>query len=67
MVRLHSKSKCLINEDLQSELEGEMFAPLNNIDDFVKFYVDPEIETIVWDNGADFAPEILYDNMKVLA
>jgi len=53
--------------DLQSELEGEMFASLKNIDDFVKFYVDPDIETIVWDNGADFAPEFLYDNMKVLA
>ena len=44
-----------------------MFAPLKKIDDFVKFHVDPDIETIVWDNGADFAPEFLYDNMKVLA
>ena len=53
--------------DLKRELEGEMFAPLKNIDDFVKFHVDPDIETIVWDNGADFAPEFLYDNMKILA
>ena len=55
------------NDGAVGELEGEMFAPLKNKDDFVKFHVDPDIETIVWDNGADFAPEFLYDNMKILA
>ena len=53
--------------DLQNELEGEVFAPLKSIEKFKKFHVDPDIETIVWDNGADLAPEFLYDNMKVLA
>lgn len=28
--------------------------------------MDPELNTIVSENGADFAPEFLYENMKVL-
>ncbi len=53
--------------DLQNELEGEMFAPLADKRAFRRFRVDPELETIIWDNGADLAPEYLYENMKVLA
>ena len=53
--------------NLSSELYGEVFEPLKNIDLFKQFKVDPEIETIVWENGADFAPEFLYNNMKVIA
>ena len=53
--------------DLQDELEGEMFAPLKDKRTFRRFRVDPELETIVWENGADLAPEFLYENMKVLA
>jgi len=52
--------------DLLSELKGEMFAPLKDKNLFKKFLVDPDIETIVWENGADLAPEFLYENMKVL-
>jgi hypothetical protein len=53
--------------DLKDELYGEVFEPLKNIDRFKSFRVDPDLETIVWDNGADLAPEFLYDKMKVLA
>lgn len=52
--------------DLKDELDGEMFEPLKNIDQFKSFHVDPDLETIVWENGADLAPEFLYDKMKVL-
>jgi hypothetical protein len=52
--------------DLQNELYGEMFESLKNIDNFMKFSIDPEMQTIVWENGADFAPEFLYENTKVL-
>jgi hypothetical protein len=53
--------------DLERELEGEMFAPLKDRSAFQQFSVDPELETITWANGADLAPEFLYENMRVLA
>ena len=53
--------------DLREELTGEVFAPLQDLAQFQRFRVDPEMETIVWENGADLAPEFLYAQMKVLA
>ncbi|HOV13969.1 MAG TPA: DUF2442 domain-containing protein [Spirochaetota bacterium] len=53
--------------DLESELCGEVFESLKNIEEFKNFKVDRDIETITWENGADIAPEFLYENMKVLA
>ncbi|TAK60188.1 MAG: DUF2442 domain-containing protein [Bacteroidetes bacterium] len=53
--------------DLRDELWGEMFEPLKDINLFKKFHVDSEIHTIVWENGADLAPEFLYENLKVIA
>jgi len=40
---------------------------LKDIQLFQKFRVDPELETVAWENGADLAPEFLYENMRVLA
>jgi hypothetical protein len=53
--------------DLAKELEGEIFEPLKDLKLFKSFKVDPELQTLVWKNGADLAPEFLYENMKVLA
>lgn len=53
--------------DLADELEGEVFSPLKDISKFKSFKVDPVLGTIVWENGADLAPEFLYENMKILA
>jgi Protein of unknown function (DUF2442) len=53
--------------DLEKELEGEVFGSLKDRQLFQKFRVDPELETVVWENGADLAPEFLYENMRVLA
>ncbi len=53
--------------DLANELEGEVFGPLKDINKFKSFKVDPILETIVWENDADLAPEFLYENMKILA
>ena len=53
--------------DLGPELWGEVFEPLKDLAFFRQFKVDPECETLVWPNGADFAPEFLHDNIKVTA
>ena len=53
--------------DLSAELDGEVFETLKNIDEFRKFKVDPDLQTIIWENGADMAPEFLYEHLKVLA
>lgn len=53
--------------DLQNELEGEVFEPLKDPACFQSFQVHPELHTIIWPNGADFAPEFLYERIKVPA
>ena len=51
--------------DLAGELHGPMFEPLKNPAKFRAFRVDPELNTVVWENGADFAPEFLYERLLV--
>ena len=53
--------------DLGLELKGEIFGPLKDKKNFKAFKVDPILETIVWQNGADLAPEFLHDNVKIHA
>ncbi|KDE41425.1 MAG: DUF2442 domain-containing protein [Nitrincola lacisaponensis] len=45
--------------DLDGVLNGPVFEPLKEITVFRKVSVDPELETVVWPNGADLAPEFL--------
>jgi len=51
--------------DLRRELWGEVFEPLRDVEYFKQFTVDPELKTLVWPNGADFAPEFLHDAARV--
>lgn len=45
--------------DLGAELEGPIFAPLRDPALFSQVCVDPDVHTLAWPNGADFAPEFL--------
>lgn len=48
--------------DLAPYLRGPVFEPLlSDRDLFCAVRVDPECETIVWPNGADMDPDVLYD------
>ena len=49
--------------DLKDELWGEIFEPLKDKALFTNFLLDKELQTIVWPNGADFAPEFLYQKL----
>ena len=49
--------------DLQDELYGPIFEPLKEITFFKKFELNSDLNTILWYNGADFAPEYLYERV----
>jgi hypothetical protein len=50
--------------DVEAELWGEMFEPLRDPAFFAQVKVDDELGTVVWPNGADFAPEFLYHHQS---
>jgi hypothetical protein len=53
--------------DLSDALEGEVFEPLKSVEYFRRFELHPELRTLVWPNGADFAPEFLREKLNVAA
>ena len=53
--------------DLGPELYGSVFEPLRDPAVFSQFTIHPLFQTLVWSNGADFAPEFLHDNVRVTA
>ncbi len=53
--------------DLSDQLYGPVFEPLRDVSYFRQVQVNPELGTIAWPNGADLAPEFLYDKIHVHA
>ena len=50
--------------DLSEELWGPVFEPLRDLEFFKQVQVNLELRTIAWPNGADLAPEFLYNQVK---
>jgi hypothetical protein len=48
--------------DFQQWLDGPVFEPLKDPEYFTTFFV--EGGTVTWPNGADIAPETLYESAK---
>lgn len=46
---------------IKSKGEQTVFFPLKNVDNFKTVRFDKDLDTIVWFNGADIAPERLYE------
>ena len=45
--------------DLRDSLKGPVFLPLKDISYFKRFSI--KFNTVEWENGADLAPEYLYE------
>jgi hypothetical protein len=58
-VRFHDATEQTI--DFRPVLAGELYGPLPNPEFFNQVRIDPEVETLVWPNGADFDPATLHD------
>ena len=46
--------------NLRHELYGEVFQPLRDPAYFAQAYLDPDSRTVTWPNGADLAPDFLF-------
>lgn len=42
-------------------LRGAIYGPLQDLNLFNQVRLDPEVQTLVWPNGADFDPATLHD------
>jgi hypothetical protein len=53
--------------DLAAHLVGAIFEPLREPRQFRTVRLDPDLDTIAWGNGADMAPEFLYEIGEAVA
>lgn len=47
--------------DLERHLDKGVFKPLKDVSYFKTVKLDQDLDTIVWDNGADISPDFLYE------
>lgn len=60
-LRIVFNNQMVKDVNLQNELDGEIFEPLQDLERFRQVAVNPDTNTIEWQNGADFAPEFLFE------
>lgn len=56
-VKFNDNTEMIVN--LEEYLDGTIFEPLKNVEQFKQVKFNPDSDTIEWDNGADFAPVFL--------
>jgi hypothetical protein len=47
--------------DFKDLLDGQVYLPLKNVEEFKKFYIHPDFDILSWPNGADFSSDFLYE------
>ncbi len=65
-VRLSFEDGSVRDVDLAPHLDGEIFEPSKDVEYFKTLRVEPDLDTIVWDNGADMSPDSLYEISKAV-
>ena len=69
-LRLTFADGLVADVDLTAKLQGDvgpMFEPLRDEAFFALVVVDEELGTVVWPNGADLAPDVLYEQAAMTA
>ncbi len=61
MIVVEFKDRTTKTVDLGPHLKGPIFRPLKDLRYFRSFTVNPDLDTVTWPNGADFAPDFLYE------
>lgn len=61
-VQISFSDGTVANLDLEKRVKGRggVFSPLQDIGNFARVVVDREAGTLVWPNGVDFCPDVLY-------
>jgi len=60
-LRLTFEDGSVREADLSQHLDGEVFEPLKNVSNFRKVHLNTDLDTMVWENGADMSPDFLYE------
>lgn len=58
-VQFDDNTEQIVN--LEPVLAGELYGPPRDLSLFNQVQIDPEVQTLVWPNGADFDPATLHD------
>ena len=60
-LRLTFEDGSVRDVDLAPHLDGQVFEPLKDLNNFKAVQVNSDLDTIVWSNGADMSPDFLYE------